>query len=79
MDICEIQKNTNEVIRIALIEFKERKLLDIRVYFDASETREPNFIPTKKGVQVPIKLVGELKKGVDKALAQIEQANKDGG
>ena len=72
MDIYEIKKNTMEKIRIALIEFKGHKLLDIRVYYDASETRDADFKPTKKGISIPIDLVREVKEGIDKALAEIE-------
>ena len=72
MDIYEIKKNSMEKIRIALTEFKGHKLLDIRVYYDASETRDPDFKPTKKGISIPIDLVREVKEGIDKALAEIE-------
>ncbi len=74
MDIYEIQKNSMEKIRIALTEFKGHKLLDIRVYYDASETRDADFKPTKKGISIPIDLVREVKEGIDKALEQIEAA-----
>ena len=72
MNICEINKNSMEKIRIALTEFKGHKLLDIRVYYDASETRDQDFKPTKKGISIPIDLVREVKEGIDKALAEIE-------
>ncbi|HDZ25694.1 hypothetical protein LCGC14_1142890 [marine sediment metagenome] len=72
MDIYEIDKNSMEKIRIALTEFKGHRLLDIRVYYDASETRTPDFKPTKKGITIPIDLVREVKEGIDKALAEIE-------
>lgn len=72
MNICEINKNNMEKIVIALTEFKSHKLLDIRIYYDASPNREVDFKPSRKGISVPYDLVRELKEGIDKALEQIE-------
>lgn len=75
MDIYEIEKSSMEKIRIALTEFKGHKLLDIRLYYDVSETKDQDFKPTKKGISIPVRLVEELKKGIDQALTQIEAKN----
>ena len=72
MNICEINKNNMEKIVIALTEFKGHKLLDIRIYYDASPNREVDFKPSRKGISVPYDLVREVKEGIDKALEQIE-------
>lgn len=72
MNIYEIQKNNMEKIVIALTEFKGNKLLDIRIYYDASPNREVDFRPSRKGISVPYDLARELKEGIDKALAEIE-------
>jgi len=76
MDICEINKNNMEKIVIALTEFKDHKLLDIRIYYDASPNREADFRPSRKGISVPYDLVREVKEGIDKALEQIESETR---
>ena len=43
----EIRKNKNEVIRIQLKEYKEHKLIDLRVWY---EDEEGEYKPTKKGI-----------------------------
>jgi len=72
MDVYEIDKSTMEKIRISLTEYHGHKLLDIRLYYDASETREQDFKPSRKGISIPIRLIEQLKEGIDKALEQIE-------
>lgn len=76
MNICEINKNNMEKIVIALTEFKGHKLLDIRLYYDISTTRDQEFKPTRKGISIPYDLVREVKEGIDKALAEIESENR---
>jgi len=72
MDICEIEKNNMEKIVIALTEFKGYKLLDIRIYYDASPNREVDFKPSRKVISITYDLVRKVKEGIDKALEQIE-------
>ncbi len=43
----ELEKGAGEVIRIGLTEYRGRKYLDARVYF---ETDEGQWKPTKKGL-----------------------------
>ena len=43
----EIRKNKSEVIRIQLKEYKEHKLIDLRVWY---EDEEGAYKPTKKGI-----------------------------
>ena len=43
----EIRKNKSEVIRIQLNEYKEHKLIDLRVWY---EDEEGEYKPTKKGI-----------------------------
>lgn len=72
MNIYEINKSAMEKIRISLTEYQGHKLLDIRLYYDASETRDQDFKPTRKGISIPVRFIEQLKEGIDKALAQIE-------
>ncbi len=43
----QIRKNKSEVIRIQLKEYKEHKLIDLRVWY---EDEEGEYKPTKKGI-----------------------------
>lgn len=43
----EIRKNKSEVIRIQLKEYKEHKLIDLRVWY---EDENGEYKPTKKGI-----------------------------
>ncbi len=49
MNVGEIERNETEVVRVSTEEFKGRKYLDIRVYFDNGEGE---WKPTKKGVTI---------------------------
>ncbi len=70
--ITEIEKNSTEVIRVELSEFKGFDLFSLRVYVE-KEGSDP--LPTKKGLTVGVKLVPELKQAILKA----EQAAIEAG
>lgn len=61
--IAEFQKNSREIIRIRLSEFKGRELIDIRTWYtgDDGEWR-----PSSKGVAFNSELFHELKSAVEK-------------
>jgi hypothetical protein len=48
MRVGDIEKSATEVVRVSAEEFKGRKYLDIRVYFED----EGEWKPTKKGVTI---------------------------
>jgi hypothetical protein len=50
MHVGDIERNETEVVRVSTEEFKGRKYLDIRVYF---ENDDGEWKPTKKGVTIP--------------------------
>lgn len=64
MMIGEIERNETEVVRIGVEEYKGRKYVDIRTYFenDAGEWK-----PTKKGVTVAPEKMDEFMELVRKA------------
>lgn len=68
MDIYEFQKNALEKIKIQSVEFKGKKRIDIRVFFNESNDCNTNWIPTKKGLSLEFELLSALKVGIDKAL-----------
>jgi hypothetical protein len=61
--IATFPKNEREVIKVRKSTFKGKDYVDIRTYVITEDGTE---IPTKKGVNVPIDLVDELKKAVAK-------------
>ena len=63
-EIGRIQKNKTTFTLVQLMEFKGQKYLDIREFF-TSTTGE--FIPTKKGVAIPISKIGDLVTLVEQA------------
>ena len=75
--IAEFNKNSLEKVRIVLTEFKGKKLLDIRAYYDASENEEPDWRPTKKGISISLDLIDELLKGLEKAKKMLEKGQDE--
>jgi hypothetical protein len=49
MIIGDIERGETEVLRISAEEFKGRKYIDVRIYF---ENEEGEWKPTKKGVTI---------------------------
>lgn len=70
--IGEVSKNSREVIRFRLGEFKGHKFIDIRV-FAKEDGRDP--APTKKGLAVSPALWPQFRV----ALAQVDQALVEAG
>ncbi len=64
MMIGEIERNETEVVRVGVEEYKGRKYVDIRIYFenDAGEWK-----PTKKGVTVSPEKMAEFIALINKA------------
>lgn len=61
--IADIQKNSKEIVRIDVSEFKEKEYINIRVwYYDFDGTAKP----TQKGIALEIGKYEELKKAIDK-------------
>lgn len=67
--IAEFEKNAVEKVKVHFQEFRGQTYCDIRVFFLDDEKVEH---ATKKGVCLNVELLGELKKAVDKALAEME-------
>ncbi len=71
--IASFEKNSFEEVRISLTEFKGKKLIDIRVYYQPEGEEEMR--PTKKGITISPEKFPELQKG----LATLEKALKEKG
>ncbi len=72
MKIYEFKKNALANVIIQFTEFKGKKLLDLRIYYDAGKNKE-DWIPTTKGITISRGLIPTLKQGIDKALAEWEK------
>ena len=60
--IYQFHRNENEQVCFSFREYKDRKYIDLRVFFkplDAQEIR-----PTKKGITLALQYLPELKKGI---------------
>lgn len=63
--IHRFAKNEEEEIRVSLREYKNRRYIDLRLWFIPSN--ETEFYPTKKGLTVGLEHAAELKKGLELA------------
>ncbi len=61
--LYSFEKNEREKVKIRKTVFKGKEYLDIRIYVTGPQGEE---IPTKKGINLPLDLAGELKKGIVK-------------
>ncbi len=68
MLIGKFNKNTQEMVRVSIEEFKNKKYLDIRICYLSDENE---WKPTKKGVTVSHDLIPELSKLIQKAEKEI--------
>lgn len=58
-------KNGNEEIRITLRQYKERKYLDLRLWFQPPKGGD--FRPTRKGITLGFEFLAELRRGLEQA------------
>lgn len=68
--ISDINKNSREIIRIEVSEFKGRELINLRIWY---QHFDGEYKPTQKGITLDISHYEELKGAVD----QIGQYIKD--
>ena len=68
----EIQKNSQEIIRIENKEYKGNKFLDVRVYYKDRDTEE--YKPTKKGISFNHRIAKEV---IEALLEEMEQESWD--
>ncbi|MGC2410954.1 MAG: transcriptional coactivator p15/PC4 family protein [Methyloceanibacter sp.] len=70
--IATIAKNSREMVRIALDEFRGVKLVDIRVMAQMNDPSGQS-VPTKKGISLRIELLGELIAALRNAEAEAQR------
>ena len=68
--LATIARGTTEQLQIALSEFKDKKYLDLRIFYttDSGNT----WLPTKKGVTVSPDNLELLKDAIDKAITELK-------
>ncbi len=62
--IGDIPRNTTEITRVSISEFKGKKYLDIRIWF---KDDNGEYAPGKKGVSVNVDAIAELKNLIARA------------
>lgn len=60
-NIIEFEKNSREVIRLSLSEYKAKKLIDIRIWY---LDKDDEYKPSKKGLSLSIDKFDELKNAI---------------
>ncbi|MCP4132760.1 MAG: hypothetical protein GY754_17475 [bacterium] len=77
--IKDIQRNSREIIRIEVSEFKGKELINLRIWYSAMDNNTGDVIykPTQKGVALNISEFEELKDGIDKLASYISDRQAD--
>ena len=60
--LYQFSRNQDEQVHFTLKEYKQRKYLDLRIFFQPKEGEE--MLPTKKGITLSTELFPELKRGI---------------
>ena len=68
--VHSFSKNPEEEVRMALREYKDRRYLDLRLWYQPSTQGE--YLPTKKGITLSVDFLGELKTGLEKVAGCLE-------
>lgn len=61
-----IEKNKSESIKLSLNIFKEKELLDIRIFY--YDKNEDAYKPSKKGISIPLEKIDEFNEKLNKIL-----------
>lgn len=70
--IAAFEKNSVEVVKIHLQEWRSQRYLDIRVWTSLEAGDGPGEQPTKKGITLAVELLPELRKAIDRVIAELE-------
>ena len=63
MVIYEFKKNALEKVKIQMLDFKGRRVIDIRVYYLISKTSN-EWSPCRKGICMSVNRLNDLLKGI---------------
>ncbi len=67
--LATIPRNATEQLQISINSYKDKKYLDLRIYYTTDDG--VNWLPTKKGVTVSPDNLVTLKDAVEKAMEQL--------
>lgn len=70
MKIGEVEKNSQEVIRVTIQNYQGTDLIDLRTYW---ENDEGNLIPTKKGISLTYYVMEDVIKLLQKAFKKMQE------
>lgn len=70
----EFSKNANEVIRVQLVKYNNKNLLDVRVWVLKNEK---DYVSTKKEISFGIDQVDSLRQAIDKAAEELARWKRD--
>ena len=71
--VHSFSKGEDEEVRFGIQKYRGRYYIDVRVWFQESETLE--FKPTRKGVSVSVDRFPEIRKGMEKLVEGLERGN----
>ena len=72
MILKEVAKNSREVFRVSITEYRGRRFVDLRAYY---QDAEGNLKPTRKGISLSGEILGDAIEGLSEA-ANILKAEK---
>ncbi len=67
--LATIPRNATEQLQISINSYKDKKYLDLRIYYTTDDGA--NWLPTKKGVTVSPDNLVTLKDAVEKAMEEL--------
>jgi hypothetical protein len=75
--ISDIQRNSTEIIRVEVSEFKGRELINVRIWYSSIDqnTGDQVYKPTQKGFALNIEKFGELKEAINRLEQFINDRN----
>ena len=75
--VYQIQKNNNEIIQIDVSEFKGRELINIRIWYQTQDFNSGDLIykPTQKGITLDVSKYEDLKNGIERLGAFLNDRN----
>jgi hypothetical protein len=71
--LAEFKKNAGEVVRVSFTTYKGKKLVNLRVYYNAAEEGEDRWLPSPKGLTLRREQTPELKEAINKAAQEYEK------
>lgn len=74
--IGSIQKNSLEILRVSLNSFRGSEFLSLRYWFDSSG-KGKTWLPSKKGISIPLPFLCKLSEMIKKAVEEAESWSRE--